>query len=93
MTNNSIHKLHITVDREIFAGINFKIFLMFTSFNFRCLALPMKIKPRRKCNALLYHFGSRAFENSALRELKRAHRAMTVIIYLQKCQLFDALIM
>ena len=39
-----------TVDREIFAGINFR-FLMFASFNFRCSALQMKIKPRRKFNA------------------------------------------
>ena len=34
-----------TVDREIF------VFLMFASFNFRCPALPMKTKPRRKFNA------------------------------------------
>ena len=75
-----------------FGDSKIQLILMFASFNFRCPALPMKIKPRRKFNAN-YNFGrSRAFENSELRELKRA-RAMAVIILLRASQLFVALIM
>ena len=49
------NKQNYTCNKEYRRLRNFRweifVFLMFASFNFRCPALPMKIKPRRKFNA------------------------------------------
>ena len=66
---------------------------MFASFNFRCSALPMKIKPLRKFNA--YCTISEEAARSRIQRLEsyNVHHATAVIILLRTCQLFDALIM